>query len=154
MTSQSQLQTLTLTLRPTKMLTMTQSQTLTVGRLLEINCQGLLGSFRGERDGFVYFGSKKRPKRIVKSVRRTEILNDFIVRILGIVLKNSLKLLRLTSRNRLHRNRWGSTFERLPLSGARRPPNDMEHFERCWAQVVLAIHVLVKLIHRSENLSR
>ena len=49
------------------------------GRVLDFNSQGLIGGFRNERDGVAYFGCKKRPKRIIKTVRRTEILNDFVI---------------------------------------------------------------------------
>ncbi len=58
--------------------------------MININAQGVEGSFRNAKDGITYFGCKKRAKRISKHVRvsllwicfnskQTEILNDYII---------------------------------------------------------------------------
>ncbi len=48
---------------------MISSGVLEKGLTLEINAQGLDNSFRNGRDGYIYFGSKKRAKRVQKEIR-------------------------------------------------------------------------------------
>ena len=54
------------------------STTLAKGTTLLINAQGLKNSLRGKKDGFTYFGCKKKSKPLNKE--KSEILNDFIIR--------------------------------------------------------------------------
>ncbi|CDW73785.1 UNKNOWN [Stylonychia lemnae] len=47
------------------------------GHILKINAQGLESSERSQKDGFVYFGSKKRSGK--RDQYKSEIINDFII---------------------------------------------------------------------------
>lgn len=38
-----------------------------------------MNGLRNEKDGYTYFGCKKKPKRVNKMVRQTLIVNDFII---------------------------------------------------------------------------
>jgi len=55
------------------------SSSLPKGTIININAQGVENSFRAAKDGITNFGCKKRPKRISKHIRQTEILNDYIL---------------------------------------------------------------------------
>jgi hypothetical protein len=45
-----------------------------------IDCQGAEESLRQERDGYTYFGTKKREIRLDENVRRTKIMNDLLIK--------------------------------------------------------------------------
>jgi hypothetical protein len=55
------------------------SSSLPKGTIINVNAQGVEASFRSAKDGITFFGCKKRPKRIAKHIRQTEILNDYIL---------------------------------------------------------------------------
>lgn len=51
------------------------SSSLPKGTMININAQGVEGSFRNGKDGITYFGCKKRAKRVSKHVRVIIIMN-------------------------------------------------------------------------------
>ncbi|KAL4472427.1 hypothetical protein ABPG74_018376 [Tetrahymena malaccensis] len=64
---------------PVLRLTVIASANLKKDLCLTINAQGLLNGLRNEKDGYVFFGCKKKAKKISKDTKQVLIINDFII---------------------------------------------------------------------------